>query len=611
LAVPSLRPIWPFAESSAETAVSWYFEDASQCPVGFESWRPKTSDVAAWDVLAALRGQLGAPSAKDAAALCGALQRLVGAQFPASPVVAHGGGWHGQLYLQDNLRLPQTTILRRSGVTVWIAGPADPPPDTADPPVLWLMTGAGRSATPPPATMVLDLPFLLRLVAPVTASGSIEEIRLVNLVRQLAAQLSAEMLLEETQGGFSEPHMVWLLHLLGAGCDGVVAEAIYYETAGRRELLAPLLDALLTAPVQGRGRYQRVDVAALNAARQSGTWRAEALERLLAPHALDNAALLVLKVAAAFEDDAFTLEDVRAGIRVVAPPEQATTVLASTDLPGAAWRLQRSALFEQVSDGLWRLPRDGIRDLLATEWPGHVPLADATAAVETEYNHHEDAAARTRAELSADVVKVIGHLVANRQAAARSARNRGDIDRAWQILDQVDPIHQMYAEAIGPVSVLPLREVIQDHLNETCFLNPGVETDLTDGPDLRVVANRWLLGEALQNLFDNARQAVEDSGREFGKLRVTITVCEPTADGEPRCQIDVEDSGVGMPDRALERFAEGEPFSSRGGRGTGLLTAQLWFGRYRGTLEIIDEGTGLGGAHVRVTLPLAPADESG
>jgi signal transduction histidine kinase/phosphatidylserine/phosphatidylglycerophosphate/cardiolipin synthase-like enzyme len=611
LAVPSLRPIWPFVESSAETAVSWYFEDASRSPVGFESWRPNKSDVAAWDALEALRGQLDAPSAKNAAALCGALQRLVGAQFPASPVVAYGEGWHGQLYLPDNLRLPQTTILRRSGVTLWIAGPTDPPPDTADPPILWLMTGAALSAAPPSATMVLDLPFLFRLVAPVAASGSIEEIRLVNLVRQLAAQLSAEMLLGEAQSGFSEPHMIWLLHVLGAGCDGVVAEAIYYETAGRRELLAPLLDALLTVPVPGHGRHQPIDVAALNAARQSGTWRAEALERLLAPHEPDTAALLVLRVAAAFEDDTFTLEDVRAGIRVVAPQEIATTVLASTDLLGAVRRLQRSALFEQVSDGLWRLPRDGIRDLLATEWPGHVPLAEATVAVQTEYNHHEEAAARTRAELSADIVKVIGHLVANRQAAARSARNRGDTDRAWQILDQVHPIHQMYAEAIGPVRALPLREVIQDHLNDTCFLNPGVETDLPDGPDLRVVANSWLLGEAFQNLFDNARQAVEESGREFGKLRVTITVCELAADGEPRCQIDIEDSGVGMPAQALERFAEGEPFSSRGGRGTGLLTARLWFGRYRGTLEIVDEGIGLGGAHVRVTLPLAPEDESG
>jgi len=610
-AVPPLAATWPFAEASAQAAMSWYFGEALECPPGFDRWRPPTSDVPAWDVLEALRAQLGEPCARHASALCGALQRLVGVQHPAAAAVQEGAGCLGRVYLPDNLRLPQNSVLGRGGVPVWIAGPADPPPEHPEGLLLWLVTGAARAVEAPPATMIVDLAFLFRIVAPVRGDTGSPETRLVNLVRRLGGQLSAGSFLGQPGRPFSEPHVTWLLDLLGATEDGVVAEAIHYDTGGRGEALIPLLDALLTAPVPGRRRHQRLDVAALNAVRADGTWQAEALRRLLAPLENDLAALLLLRVAAAFDDDVFTLEDLREGIKVAASAGHAETVLGYTNLPDAARRLHQAAIFEQAAGDLWRLPRNGVRDLLAGDWPGHAPLTEARRAIEAEYQHHQEAAARTRAELSDGVIRVIGHLVANRQAAARSARDRSDTERSWSIFDQLGPIYEMYLEAVGPVIPLSLNEVLTDHLNQTEFLNPAVRPMIGEDAGLRVMANRWLLGQAFQNLFDNARQAIEDTGREFGTLRVTVIPDAPGSAEERRCRIAIEDSGIGMLDRARNRFADGQPFSGRGGRGTGLLTARIWIRRYRGTLEVPEGGSDLGGARVLVSLPLLADDGSG
>lgn len=612
------RPVWPFPADIPEMVLSWYFPDGQGTPPRFDSWRPAEQDDAAWGLLEALRAHLRDPSTLSATILRDKLQWLVGGRHQLAPMTPGERSWTGRLYLQDNFRLPRLSVLGRDGIALWIGDSRTPPPDLDDAVIAWLVTDFDQPAPAPPGTTIIDLPFLFRLVAPHEGSTSDSETRLVNLVRHLGAQLDAARLTGDAQPSFkpfSESDVAWILDLLGAGSDGVVADALYYDTGGRCEVLVSLAGQLLPPPVPGLCRYHRLDVTMLNAAWDGGAWRANAVDALLAPlygeSAVLTAAVAIVWVVAAFHDGDFLLDDLKTGIRLAAETDKhAETFLRSADCGDAARQLLRVGIFQRAQGGRWRLVDNGIRELLSGVWPGHDPVARAREAIGVWFRHHERSVGQLRAELSDDVVRTIGHWIANRMAAARSARNRHDPELAWHIADAVDLVHDMYREALEAEEELAIWDVLSDCKNETEFLNPAFRVRLTveaDMPGVRVVANDWLLGHAFQNLFDNARQAFEITGRESGTVRVTVTVVAPSATAERMCRVDMEDDGPGFDAKALAKLAAGEEYSTRGGRGTGMKSARRWFEEYRGKLEIMNEASALGGAWVRVTLPMAAA----
>lgn len=109
-----------------------------------------------------------------------------------------------------------------------------------------------------------------------------------------------------------------------------------------------------------------------------------------------------------------------------------------------------------------------------------------------------------------------------------------------------------------------------------------------------VTADAELLKVAFQNLLINALQAM--SGR--GRLAVVLTQVVDTV------QIDVVDSGPGIPEEARSRLFT--PFFTTKARGTGLglATARRIADAHRGEVRIVD--TGAHGTIVRVTLPASP-----
>jgi signal transduction histidine kinase len=619
---PLPRPAWPFPADLPETVVSWYFTDGPGTPARFDAWRPVRQDPAAWGLLEALSAHLVEASTRSATMLRDNLQRLVGTNHQTGPMVPCGQAWRGRLYLPDSHRLPRLSLLGRDGVALWVGDSEATPQGLDDADIAWLVTDFGRPDHSPPGTMIIDLPFLFRLLAPDGSGAADTEARLINIVRHLSAQLDAQRLIGDAQPPFkplSETEVAWLLDLLGARSDGVVADALHFDTGGRREILTPLLGELLPSPAAGHARYHQLDVPMLNRAWDAGSWRAAALDDLLGPLRGESAALTaglaLVWVAAAFHDDAFSLDDLPTGIGLAArKEEQAQTFLRYVDLGDAARQLLRVGIFEQADHDRWRLPGNGIRELLAGAWPGHDPFIRARQAVESWFRHHERAAAQSRAELSDRVVRTIGHRIANWLAAAHSARERNDPERAWLIMDRIDSIHDKYSEALSGNTVLPLWDILADRKGETEFMRPAFRVKLpadTDVTGLYVTGNGWLLGQAFQNLFDNARQAFDETGREFGEARVTVTVARPPLDGGERtCSIDIADDATGMDASVRAMFAAREEYSTRGGRGTGLKTAREWFEEYRGSLEIMNGTSDLGGAWVRVTLPLATAPEA-
>lgn len=145
--------------------------------------------------------------------------------------------------------------------------------------------------------------------------------------------------------------------------------------------------------------------------------------------------------------------------------------------------------------------------------------------------------------------------------------------------------------------------------------------------DLVFHADRSQLELALVNLIINARDAMAEGGTIRVKVSAAPRDANP-ADGEavgPSLQIEVTDTGSGMPPEVLERITE-PFFTTKGvGKGTGLgLSMVMGFVQQSGgTLEIASE-VGLG-TTVRITMPAVnppageptppgepcPADESG
>jgi signal transduction histidine kinase len=569
-------------------------------------------------VLDALREQLLEPSASNASALRNALQRLVGGNHLAGLMTPQGRAWVGRLYLPDNHRLPRLSLLDRDGIALWIADSDTPPQGLNDMVIAWLVTDFGRCGQTSPGTMIIDPRFVFRLLAP-DESGTVDtESRLVNLVRQLGRQLDAQGLIGDAQPPFkplTENEVAWLLDLLGVISDGVVGDALHFDAGGRCEILVPLLAELLPPPVAGRARHYELDVPMLNKAWDSGAWRAAALRDLLEPLRGQSAALaasLVLTwVAAAFHDGPFAVENLPAEVGLLAvSEEQAGTFRRHADLEQATRQLLRVGIFEPADQGGCQLPGNGIREMLAGVWPGHDQVALARDAIEAWFQHHEWAAAQSRAELSDRVVRTIGHRIANVLAAAKSAHARNEAEHAWRIVvDRVDSVHTRYRQALSGEDVLPLWDFLSDCKGETEFMQPAFRVTLPAEEDvagLYVEANGWLLGQAFQNLFDNSRQAFEATGREFGEARVAVTVIQPSSDGAERtCRIDIEDDGTGIDARVRVKFKADEIYSTWGGRGTGLKTARQWFKEYRGNLDLVVGRSALGGAWVRITLPLA------
>ena len=614
------RPVWPFPADAAETVVAWYFADEHEpaVPARFRAWRPAAQDSAAWELLETIRAHLLEPSSGSASLLRDKLQGLVGATHRAGPMDERAQSWSGRLYLPDSHRLPRLSFLGRDGIALWVADSGTPPHGLDDAVVVWLVTDFGRVGEAHAGTAIIDLPFLFRLLAPEGNGTADAEARLVNLARQLGAQLDARLLIGDAQPPFmpvSETEVAWLLDLLGASTDGVVADALRFDTGGRREVLVPLLGELLPPPAAGRGRNVQLDPPAVNLAWDAGAWRPAALGDLLAPlrgeSAALTAALALAWVVAAFHDGSFALDDLPTGIRLAAVTEkQAEAFLRSVDLGEAARQLLRVGLLERADQDRWRLPENGIRELLAGVWPEHDPVARARETLAAWFGHHERAAAQSRAELSDRVVRTIGHRLANMLAGVRSAADRNDPEHAWRILARVGSVHEQYQEALSGEEVLSLWDILLDRKSETEFIQPALRVTLhadADTGGLYVIANDWLLGQAFQNLFDNARQAFEATGREFGEARVSVAVQASSDGAEPRCRIDIADSGTGMDAKVRARFAAGEEQSTWGGRGTGLKTARAWFEEYRGGLEIMNGPSALGGAWVRVTLPLTAA----
>ena len=117
------------------------------------------------------------------------------------------------------------------------------------------------------------------------------------------------------------------------------------------------------------------------------------------------------------------------------------------------------------------------------------------------------------------------------------------------------------------------------------------------GPSLIVDGNKGQLQQVLLNLLLNAMQVMPDGGE------IAIRCAMEDRNGTPLVNIDIADTGRGIPnairDRIFDSFLSGRP----DGTGLGLAIVERILRSHHGAITVL--ATGAHGTTMRVTLPLA------
>lgn len=116
----------------------------------------------------------------------------------------------------------------------------------------------------------------------------------------------------------------------------------------------------------------------------------------------------------------------------------------------------------------------------------------------------------------------------------------------------------------------------------------------------KILGDRTKLLRALQNIFDNAVQAMPRGGR------LTLTAFPVLHESSPAVEITVSDEGEGVPPELVSKVFE--PFFTTRSKGTGLGLAIVHrVVRAHGGGVTLDASAS-GGVRVRIVLPIAPAN---
>src|SRR5690606_6310595 len=120
----------------------------------------------------------------------------------------------------------------------------------------------------------------------------------------------------------------------------------------------------------------------------------------------------------------------------------------------------------------------------------------------------------------------------------------------------------------------------------------GVELTTEIAPEVRLRANRELIGQALVNLVENALKYVGDVDDDR-RLRIAVAVRRQ----QGRVLVEVSDNGPGIPEaqrqRVLERFVRLEQSRTEPGSGLGLSLVAAVARLYGGDFRIEDNAPGV------------------
>jgi len=166
------------------------------------------------------------------------------------------------------------------------------------------------------------------------------------------------------------------------------------------------------------------------------------------------------------------------------------------------------------------------------------------------------------------------------------------------IVRQVDAIRNMvdefssYARMPAPkFSELDAAELIRAAVFAQRVATPDIDIELAEPtPEVRITADQRMLTQALTNILKNAAEAVQ--GRRLAKAAGRIRA--RLVSDETGVAFEVEDNGVGLPDKDRDRLTEPYVTTREKGTGLGLAIVKRILEDHGGELVLTDARQGPG-----------------
>jgi two-component system nitrogen regulation sensor histidine kinase NtrY len=168
-----------------------------------------------------------------------------------------------------------------------------------------------------------------------------------------------------------------------------------------------------------------------------------------------------------------------------------------------------------------------------------------------------------------------------------------EVDRLARIVDEFSRFARLPKPVLAPVD---LGELVGQVLSLYASPPPGVELKPELAPGVTALVDRDQLTQVLVNLIKNAEEALQS-----GSGRITVRVKPAGTDS----QIEVEDTGPGIPPADRARIFEPYFTTKAGGTGLGLAIASRICQEHGGRLEV-GGGAAAAGARFTLTLPKTP-----
>lgn len=182
-------------------------------------------------------------------------------------------------------------------------------------------------------------------------------------------------------------------------------------------------------------------------------------------------------------------------------------------------------------------------------------------------------------------------------------RMKVDCDRLTHLMDSVLSFSRAGDYKMEPVDLPPLLERLLMRWKPR-MANVKVEASLNiAAPVAQIRANDKALEQVFNNLYSNALRAMRDTG---GSLITRVSAARTTG-GQPAVQVDISDTGPGIPPDILENIFT--PFFTTDPQGTGLgltITQRIVIA-HKGNIQV--ESFAGGGTVFHLTFPALPAGE--
>ena len=172
------------------------------------------------------------------------------------------------------------------------------------------------------------------------------------------------------------------------------------------------------------------------------------------------------------------------------------------------------------------------------------------------------------------------------------------IDTLSQTATEFSSFARFFSEEVTHVNleelILEQREFFDNREDLTFeYFSPGTEA--------QVDARRSQLARVLVNLITNAIQAIDNSGTQDGRIRISLSPA--VAEGGDCWRIDVEDNGPGVSEEDLPKLFTPNFTTKKTGTGLGLAICRSIIEQSQGTITY--SRSSLGGARFTIELPKA------